>query len=388
MVTANSGKALLTAAQALLPHMIALLRQLVEQESPSFNKDAVDALGSVLARELERRGARVTVHRAEKFGNHLQADFAGGSGKPVMLLGHFDTVYELGTLSSMPWREEAGRIRGPGVLDMKAGIVQALTAIDLLSIPGQGKAGNRLPRPVRIVLVTDEEVGSESSRAITERLAKESAAVLVCEPAFGAKGALKTGRKGVGDFTVKVMGVAAHAGLEPEKGQSAIVEMARQITKIATFAEMKRGLTVNPGVIRGGTRTNVVAESAECEVDVRVSRMADAARIEKKFRSLKPFNRRCKLEVRGGVNRPPMERSEATARLFRTAQQIAGEFGGKLAEVTVGGGSDGNFTAALGIPTLDGLGAVGDGAHARHEFVVAEEIPRRTALLARLIEIV
>jgi glutamate carboxypeptidase len=240
---------------------------------------------------------------------------------------------------------------------------------------------------VRVLLVTDEEVGSESSRALTERLARESAAVLVCEPAFGPKGALKTGRKGVGDYTVRVTGVAAHAGLEPEKGQSAIVELARQITRVATFTEMKRGLTVNPGVIRGGTRTNVVAERAECEIDVRVAKLADSARIEKKFRSLKPFNRRCKLEVSGGVNRPPMERSKATVRLFELAQHAAAEFGAKLTEVTVGGGSDGNFTAALGIPTLDGLGAVGDGAHARHEFVVAAEIPRRTALLARLIEL-
>jgi glutamate carboxypeptidase len=257
-----------------------------------------------------------------------------------------------------------------------------LFAIDVLrAVRGE------LPRPVRVLLVTDEEVGSESSRAITERLAKQSAAVLVCEPPFGLEGALKTGRKGVGEYTVRVRGVAAHAGLEPEKGQSAIVELARQIVRIATFTEMKRGLTVNPGVLRGGTRTNVVAEHAECEVDVRIAKLADAARLEKKFRSLKPFNRRCHLEVSGGVNRPPMERSKAVAALFKLAQQAGGELGLKLTEVTVGGGSDGNFTAALGIPTLDGLGAVGDGAHARHEFVVTTEISRRTALLARLIEL-
>lgn len=265
---------------------------------------------------------------------------------------------------------------------MKTGIAQMLFAIDVLrAVRGE------LPRPVRVLLVTDEEVGSASSRAITERLAKQSAAVLVCEPPFGLEGALKTGRKGVGEYTVRVRGLAAHAGLEPEKGQSAIVELARQIVRIATFTEMKRGLTVNPGVLRGGTRTNVVAEHAECEVDVRIAKLADAARVEKKFRSLKPFNRRCQLEVSGGVNRPPMERSKAVAALFKLAQQAGGELGLNLTEVTVGGGSDGNFTAALGIPTLDGLGAVGDGAHARHEFVVTTEISRRTALLARLIEL-
>ena len=383
MVAKNSGNGVLAAAKSRLPKMIALVRRLVEQESPSFNKPAVDALGRMLAREFEQRGAKVKLHRAASFGDHLQADFAGArGGQPVMLLGHIDTVYDVGTLSGMPWREERGRLCGPGVLDMKTGIAQMLFAIDVLrAVRGE------LPRPVRVLLVTDEEVGSESSRAITERLAKQSAAVLVCEPPFGLEGALKTGRKGVGEYTVRVRGVAAHAGLEPEKGQSAIVELARQIVRIATFTEMKRGLTVNPGVLRGGTRTNVVAEHAECEVDVRIAKLADAARVEKKFRSLKPFNRRCHLEVSGGVNRPPMERSKAVAALFKLAQQAGGELGLKLTEVTVGGGSDGNFTAALGIPTLDGLGAVGDGAHARHEFVVTTEISRRTALLARLIEL-
>ena len=383
MMAKNSGNGVLAAAKSRLPKMIALVRRLVEQESPSFNKPAVDALGRMLAREFEQRGAKVKLHRAASFGDHLQADFAGArGGQPVMLLGHIDTVYDVGTLSGMPWREERGRLCGPGVLDMKTGIAQMLFAIDVLrAVRGE------LPRPIRVLLVTDEEVGSASSRAITERLAKQSAAVLVCEPPFGLEGALKTGRKGVGEYTVRVRGVAAHAGLEPEKGQSAIVELARQIVRIATFTEMKRGLTVNPGVLRGGTRTNVVAEHAECEVDVRIAKLADAARVEKKFRSLKPFNRRCQLEVSGGVNRPPMERSKAVAALFKLAQQAGGELGLKLTEVTVGGGSDGNFTAALGIPTLDGLGAVGDGAHARHEFVVTTEISRRTALLARLIEL-
>lgn len=377
----NSVHPLLAAAQSRLAETIALIRRLVEHESPSFNKNAVDALGNVLVEEFERRGGEVKVHGAKKFGDHLQVDFAGGRDKPVMLLGHFDTVYEFGTLASMPWSESDGRLRGPGVLDMKTGIAQMIAAIDILR-----ESRGALPRPVRILLVTDEEVGSESSRPITERLAKQSAAVLVCEPSFGPAGNLKTGRKGVGGFTVNVRGVSAHAGLEPEKGQSAIVELAHQIQRIASFSEPRRGLTVNPGVIRGGTRTNVVAESAECEVDVRIAKLADATRIEKRFRALRPVNRRCKLEVTGGINRPPMERTKAIAALFAKAQQLCSELGMKIGEAMVGGGSDGNFTAALGIPTLDGLGGVGEGAHARHENVVIEEIPGRIALLARLIE--
>lgn len=380
-MTRQSG--LLAAALARTNDIVATIRALVEQESPSFNKVAVDALGKHIAQELEQRGGRVTIHRTANFGDHLQADFPGArGGKPVLLLGHFDTVYDLGTLRSMPWREQGGRLMGPGVLDMKTGIAQMLFALDLLRDQHE-----RLPRPVTILLVTDEEVGSESSRAITERLAKESSAVLVCEPSFGPKGLLKTSRKGVGDYTVRVKGVASHAGLDPEKGQSAITELAHQITRIAQFTEMKRGLTVNPGIIRGGTRTNVIAADAECEIDIRISKLADATRIEKKFRSLKPVNRKCKLEITGGINRPPMERTSGVAKLFGVAKDVAQQLGFKIGETGVGGGSDGNFTAALGIPTLDGLGAVGDGAHAKHEFVVVEQIPRRTALLARLIEL-
>ncbi|MGH9520961.1 MAG: M20 family metallopeptidase [Terriglobales bacterium] len=389
MKIAKTTHPLLTAATRRLPDTIALIRRMVEHESPSFNKDAVDGLGRKLADELRQRGATVKVHPAKKFGDHLQADWPGAqspkpgarSPKPILLLGHFDTVYEMGTLASMPWRESGGRLQGPGVLDMKTGIAQMLAAIDLLR-----ETRGALPRPVRVLLVTDEEVGSESSRAVIERLAKQSAAVLVCEASYGPQGHLKTARKGVGNFTVRVTGVSAHAGLDPEKGQSAIVELAHQITRIAAFSDPKRGLTVNPGVIRGGTRTNVVAENAECEIDVRISKRADEAVIDKKFRSLKPVNWRCRLEVTGGINRPPMERTKEIAALFAKARQIGAELGMKFGEVSVGGGSDGNLTAALGVPTLDGLGAVGDGAHARHEYVVIDEIPKRVALLARLIE--
>lgn len=361
--------------------MIGLIRRMVEQESPSLDKAAVDSLGRWLADELRRMGGHVRVHRAERFGDHLQADFNAHAGKPVLLLGHFDTVWNLGTLKTMPWRQEKGRLWGPGVLDMKSGIAQMMFAIEALrSVRGT------LPRPVRLLLVTDEEVGSESSRPVTEALAKQCEAVLVLEPSYGLKGALKTARKGVGDYTVKVTGKASHAGLDFEKGHSAVVELARQIVEIAKFSEVKRGLTVNPGIVRGGTRTNVVAAEAEAEVDIRIARLADAARLDKRFKGLKPFNRRCRIEVTGGLNRPPLERTAAVAGLFARAREIGRELGLKLGEAMVGGGSDGNFTAALGIPTLDGLGAVGEGAHAVHESVLVEQLAPRTALLAGLIE--
>jgi glutamate carboxypeptidase len=362
--------------------MIESLRHLVEMESPSSAKSAVDLLGLHLAAEFKRHGGEVTVHGQPVFGDHLEVQFPGSDNrKPVMLLGHFDTVWDIGTLNTMPFKLDRAKAWGPGIYDMKAGIVSMLYAFEAL----RETNGGRLPRPVTVWLVTDEEVGSESSRNMTEQLANKSAAVLVMEPSQGPSGALKTARKGVGDYIVKVRGKASHSGVDFEKGESAILELARQIEAIAKFTDLKRGITVNPGVIRGGTRTNVVAAEAEVEVDVRVQKMKDAALLEKKFRSLKPFNRKCKLHVSGGVNRPPMERTEKVVELFKRAQEIAAALGFKLEEKSTGGGSDGNFTAALGIPTLDGLGAVGEGAHAINESILLSELPRRTALLAGLI---
>lgn len=380
-ITSNSGREVLCWLKAQTPEMIATIRRLVETESPSFDKAAVDRLGEMLAEECEARKALVRFHRTRRFGNHLQADFPGENGPPVLLLGHMDTVWDVGTLKTMPFRHKAGRMWGPGVLDMKAGIAQMLFAFDALR-----QVRGRLTRAVTVLLVTDEEVGSETSRAITERLAKKSAAVLVCEPAFGLKGALKTARKGVGEYTVKVFGRAAHSGLDSNKGQSAVVELARQIGEIARFTDLKRGMTVNPGVVRGGTRSNVVAAEAEVEVDARVARLTDAPRLDRKFRSLRPFNKNCKLQVSGAINRPPLERTPAVAALFRKAQVLARELGFELTEAAVGGGSDGNFTAALGVPTLDGLGGVGEGAHAANESVLVSQLAPRTALLARMME--
>ena len=363
--------------------MVETIRHLVEVESPSDDKAACDKLASLLAGRFEALGGHAKFHRVPDFGNHLQVDFATERrAKPVLLLGHYDTVYPLGTLKNMPCRVEGGRLFGPGVLDMKSGIVLMLAAIEAL----RARHHDALPRPVTVLLVSDEEVGSDSSRRITESLARNSEAVLVIEPSLGLEGAVKTARKGVGEYVVKALGKAAHSGLDFEKGESAIVELARQIPAIAKFTDLKRGITLNVGLIEGGTRVNVIPAEATATVDFRIASMKDAKEVEKKLRSLRPFNRKCKLEIKGGLNRPPMERTAGVAALYQKAAGIARRLGWKLGEAAVGGGSDGNFTAGLGIPTLDGLGGVGEGAHASHESIVIAELPRRAALLAELIQ--
>jgi len=365
--------------------MVETVRELVEIESPSDNKPAVDRIVAYLAPKFEVLGGRARFHRSNDFGDSLQIDFESRTGlpsrKPVLLLGHYDTVYPLGTLATMPCKVDDGRLCGPGVLDMKSGIALMLHAIEALQAWHSG-----LPRPVTVFLVSDEEVGSRSSRAITELLAKESAGVLVLEPAAGLRGAVKTARKGVGEYTLRVKGVAAHAGLDPGKGHSAILELARQIAVIAKLNNLREGLSVNPGVIEGGTRTNVIAAEASVEIDVRIKKAKQASGLDRKLRSLKPFDKRCQLEMTGGINRLPMERTAGVAALYKKAQAIASELGWKLEEAAVGGGSDGNFTAGIGVPTLDGMGGVGEGAHAVHEFVVISELPRRALLLAGMIE--
>ncbi len=366
--------------------MVSTIRDLVEIESPSDNKAAVDRVAEAVAEKFSRLGGEIRFHRAKDFGSHLQVNFGGRSAKPVLLLGHYDTVYPLGTLAKMPCRVAGNKLTGPGVLDMKSGIALMLHALAALQEwHAEGWHGVLL-RPVTVLLVSDEEVGSSSSRAITEALAKRAAAVLVLEPSYGREGAVKTARKGVGDFLLKVTGKAAHAGLDFEKGVNAIRELARQIERVSGFTDLKRGLTVNVGVVSGGSRTNVVPAEAAAQIDVRIARLKDAAGIDKKMRKLRPFDRRCKVEIKGGINRPPMERTAGVAALYRQAAAIARELGWKLGEAAVGGGSDGNFTAGLGIPTLDGLGGVGDGAHATHEHILISELPRRAALIAGLIE--
>jgi len=374
---------LLARAAAGRKRTIALIRRLVECESPSLEARAVRRFTELLAEELAPL-AGVRAYPGGRFGPHLSCDFRLPGGRRegrILLLAHSDTVWPLGTLERMPFRHAQGRLWGPGVLDMKAGIALAIEAARLLI---------ELERPVRrrvtLLVTSDEEVGSPSSRPLIEREARRSTAVLVLEPGTGPEGKLKTARKGVGAYTLRVRGRAAHAGVDFASGVNAIVELARQIGRVAGFTRLARGVTVSPGVIRGGSRSNVIPEEAEVEIDVRVPRLRDAEQLEARFRALRPSDERCTLEVRGGLNRPPMERSPGGVRLFRLAQGLARQIGLELEESLSGGGSDGNFTAALGVPTLDGLGAVGEGAHAEHESVLAERLPDRMALLAGLIE--
>jgi glutamate carboxypeptidase len=361
--------------------MLRTIREFVEIESPSDDKPALDRMGRFLADRFEAFGGRPRLHHSDDFGNSVQIDFPGReSGKPVMLLGHFDTVYPMGTLADMPCYVADGRLYGPGVLDMKSGIALMLFAIEAVHNWHSG-----LPRPVTVFLVSDEEIGSYSSRKITESLARESAGVLVLEPA-ASHGAVKTARKGVGEYTLNVEGVASHAGLDPGSGHSAILELSRQIAAISKWNNLKQGISVNPGVIRGGTRSNVVAANANVVFDVRIVRAKQAAMIDRKFHALKAFDEKCKLNVEGNINRLPMERNAGVIALYRKAQAVAKQIGWDLEEAAVGGGSDGNFTAGIGIPTLDGLGGFGGGAHAKHEHVVISDLPRRALLLAGMIE--
>ena len=354
------------------------LRDLVCQESPSDDRLGVNSTNAMVQDFARDLGGRAKHHKQNDFGDVLELHFGpqSSSQKPVLLLGHLDTVWPLGTLKTMPWRDANGKYWGPGVLDMKAGVVMALAAISTLR-------ELKLTRPTTLLLNSEEEVGSPVSRAITERVALQSEAVFVLEPAQDL--AYKTARKGVGLYNVQVTGIGAHSGVDFENGHSAVLELAKLVQTISNFTNLGRKLTVNCGVIAGGTRSNVVASQAYAEVDVRIAKASDAAHVQKLFRSLKVSDRRCKLTVTGGINRPPMERKPGTIALFKKARKLAFELGFELDEAATGGGSDGNFTAALGIPTLDGMGAVGDGAHAAHESVVIQHLVPRTALLAAMI---
>jgi glutamate carboxypeptidase len=375
---------LLDYARAKQSEIIALIRELVECESPSDHAPSVNRFVDLVASKLDG-ASRVRTFGGGPFGRHLRAEFTlpGASKRRdgrILALGHSDTVWPLGTLAQMPFREKSGRLWGPGVLDMKSGIaffLYAVRALRDLDIP--------VARRVVLQVNSDEEVGSESSRPLTEEAARRSSAVLVLEPGTGLSGKIKTARKGVGAYTVTVHGRASHSGVDFENGASAVVELARQIERIAGFTNLQRGLTVNPGVISGGTRSNVVAAEAWVEVDMRIARQKDAPPLDKKFRGLRPFDKRCSIQVTGGLNRPPMERTPAIRKLFGIARGCANQLGVKLEESSTGGGSDGNFTAALGIPTLDGLGGAGEGAHAPNESILINRIPDRTALLAMLL---
>ena len=381
--------AIITAVDSILfearsrqKEIVALIREMVECESPSDDPAAVNRFVDLLA-DVAPSCATVKTLPGGRFGRHVVCEFnLPGKKKQgqILALGHSDTVWPLGTLASMPFREKQGRLWGPGVLDMKAGIAFFLYAMRILrdlDVPVPGK--------VLLQINSDEEVGSDSSRALTEKNAKRSRAVLVLEPGTGLEGKLKTARKGVGGYTVTVRGKASHSGLDFTGGASAILELSRQIQRIAAFTNLRRGITVNPGIVAGGTRVNVVAAEARAEVDLRVLRQKHAATLDHRFHGLRPVDKRCSIEVAGGLNRPPLERSPAIVQLFRKARKLAREMGVELEESLSGGGSDGNFTAALGVPTLDGLGAVGEGAHALHESILVDRIADRTALLAKLV---
>jgi glutamate carboxypeptidase len=381
MDSAVNLKSLLKGLASRRPEMLATLELFVSIESPSTEKTAADACADLIAVEWRKRDAHVERFEQKYRGAHLRITYGAGakSRGQLLVLGHYDTVYATGTLARMPFRIAAGKIYGPGVFDMKAGIVQALFALDALQT-----SGGRLAKKVVFLWTSDEEIGSESSCKLIESEAKRSDAVFVLEPALGARGLLKTARKSVGEAEIIVGGRASHAGLAPEKGVNAIHELALQIVRLKQWNDLPRGISINAGLIEGGTRTNVIPHYAKAILDLRALRSNDMQKIEKKLHALRPILPGAKVEVRGGFNRAPLER-KVSAELFQRAAALAKQMGFTIGEGTAGGGSDGNLTAALGIPTLDGLGAVGDGAHSPGEYILARALPQRAALLAALL---
>lgn len=382
MPDARLPKQLLQLLKPRGPEMLAVLRKFVTVESPSLDKAAANRCCEVIAEAWCKQGVRVERLGQRHRGDHLvvkrPADSSRATGQ-LLVLGHYDTVYPLGTLSRMPFRLSGGRAYGPGTFDMKAGIVQALFALEALQ-----RCNVVLRRRVLFLWTSDEEIGSESSRQRIETEARRSDAVFVLEPSFGPRGLLKTARKGVGQAELLVHGRASHAGLAPQEGINAVHELAGQITRIAAWNDHQRGLTINTDVIEGGTRVNVIAERARAVLDLRALTVSDMRQLERRLRALRPIHKGARLEISGGFDRPPLER-KASATLFGCARSLAKQMDLPLGECAVGGGSDGNFTAALGIPTLDGLGAVGDGAHSSGEYVAIRSMPERAALLAALL---
>jgi len=382
MLPSQQARALLAGLRARRPAMLRLLEKFVRAESPTEVKSAVDRFGRLVAAEWRRRGARVTFLPRRRSGDHLRVIWPATGPRrrgQILVLGHLDTVYELGTLRNMPFRLARGRAFGPGAFDMKGGLVIALFAADAL-------ARARCPPRRRVVFLwtSDEETGSATSRALIEREALRSDAVLVLEPASGLEGRLKTRRKGVGTAELIVTGRAAHAGLNPQDGVNAVHEMALQVARIARFNDPGRGITVSPTLAAGGTRSNVIPAAARLVLDLRAERQTDMRALERRLKRLRPVLPGAKIELRGGFSRPPLEH-RASAALFARARESARALGLSLHETSAGGGSDGNFTAALGVPTLDGLGAVGEAPHSANENILIDALPERAALLAILL---
>jgi glutamate carboxypeptidase len=382
MPDTNFPKEFLRLLKPRLPEMLSTLKRLVVAESPSLEKAPADRCCSILAEEWRRRGVRVERIAKKLRGDQIRVTWWPHESRPqgqFFVLGHYDTVYSSGTLAKMPFRVSAGKAYGPGIFDMKAGIVQALFALETLQ---RTKAALR--HRLVFLWTSDEEIGSDVSRKLIETEARRSDAVFVLEPSLGPKGLLKTARKGVGEAELIVHGRASHAGLAPQEGINAIHELSRQLTRIQEWNDPRRGVTVNTNIIEGGTRVNVIAERARAVLDLRALRVADMRRIERDLRALRPILSGAKLEIRGGFNREPLER-KSSASLFTKAKTLAAQIGLSLGECTAGGGSDGNLTAAVGAPTLDGLGAVGHGAHSKDEHIFINTMPVRAALLAALL---
>jgi glutamate carboxypeptidase len=370
------------------PAMLRLLKRFVLCESPTDSKPAVDRFGRLVAAEWQKRGAKIEFLSQRRAGNHVRvawpANLAHRSGisaraGQILILGHLDTVCELGTIKKMPFRVTRGHAFGPGIFDMKGGLVIALFAAKALAHAGW------LPRRRIVFLWTsDEETGSKTSREVIEWEARRSLAVLVLEPAKGSKGKLKTRRKAAGTAELVISGRAAHAGLDPGAGVNAVHELALQAARLTGLSNPRRGVTVNPTIAQGGTRSNVIPAEARLTIDLRAETVADMRRIERKLKTLRPILPGSRVVVQGGFSRPPLER-RASAALFSHARELAHQLGFSVDECLAGGGSDGNFTAALGVPTLDGLGAVGEAAHSPDEQVIVSALPDRAALLAGLL---
>src|SRR5690348_1460257 len=374
--------ALRKALEPRLPEMLAVLRRFTVVESPSTDKSAAERCARIIAATWRRLDVSLSLIPQKRCGPHILIDVRGATARPadqLLVLGHYDTVYPSGTLRHMPFHVTSRKAFGPGVFDMKAGIVQAFFALEALQ-----RSGVLLRKRIVFLWTSDEEIGSESSRKLIESHARRSDAVFVLEPAFGPKGLLKTARKGVGELELTVHGRASHAGLAPEKGVNAVHELALQIARLRTWNNPRSGVTLNADVIEGGSRVNVIADRARARFDLRALRVTDIRLLEARLRALRPILPGAKLEISGAFNRPPLERKMSLA-LFRRAKSLAAQMNLELDECTVGGGSDGNLTAARGIPTLDGLGAVGDGAHSIHEHILTHTMPARAALLASLL---
>jgi len=369
------------------PAIVELIRALVERETTSREEARLDEIAGFVTDQLVAIGGEVRLISKPGFGTHLRARFFDdgfpGLTPRLLIIGHLDTVWPIGTLARLPFRiTPDGKAHGPGIFDMKSGVAMVVEALRAFS-----ELGLKTSRPVTLLLTCDEEIGSRSSRSLIEEEASGSAAALVLEPPIPG-GVVKTARKGIGVFSVRAIGRAAHAGLDPARGVNAIVELAHQTLRLTGLNDLDRGTTVSVGVVSGGTASNVVPAEAIARVDVRFWESAEGERIDAAIRALTPVLPEARLEIGGGINRPPMPRSARNVALYEHARGLAAELGFELKDGSVGGGSDGNFTSALGVPTLDGLGVDGAGAHAEHEHIIVADLPRRAALLTRLMQTV